>query len=237
MTERLYTTHPDVYDALYCEMKDYDTEVQFIIDQFETESQTDGNRTLILGCGTGEHAKRLVTQGFDVLGIDKHEAMIERARQKSDVTFHVGALPEVDVDDSFDLILMPFTVINHLGPDDLSPTLYTIPDLLKKGGVLIFDNGRFPTPDDGSSSPGLQVLSTEAGDIARLTQLQPRDEIRVRWNSIVFIQDWNEFFIDTHDLTAFDDAKIKSILQDLGFEVDTYEGYGTGEPHTVFVTY
>lgn len=57
MTERLYTTHPDVHEALYFEMKDYDTEVQFISDQFETESQTDGTRALILGCGTGEHAK------------------------------------------------------------------------------------------------------------------------------------------------------------------------------------
>lgn len=237
MTERLYTTHPDIYDALYCEMKDYDTEVQFIIDQFETESQTDGARTLILGCGTGEHAKRLVTHGFDVLGIDKHEAMLESARQKSDATFHVGALPEVDVDDSFDLILVPFTVINHLDPDDLSPTLHTVKDLLTEGGVLIFDNGRFPTPDDDSPSSGLQVLSTGAGDIARLTQLQPRDETRVRWNSVVFVQDRNEFFIDTHDLTAFDDTDIESSLHDLGVEVDTCEGYGTGEPHTVFVAY
>jgi SAM-dependent methyltransferase len=235
MAERLYMTHPDVYDALYREIKEYDTEAQFIIDQFQTKNQTDSTRAVILGCGTGEHAKRLVAEGFTVLGIDKHEAMVERARQKSDATFQVGTLPDVDVDKSFDLVLVPFTVINHLGSDDLSPTLQTLNDLLTEGGVLILDNGRFPTPDNGSSAPGLRVWPTEAGDIARLTQLQPRDETRLRWNSIVFVQTHGEFFIDTHDLTVFDDDEIESRLHDLGFEVDTYEGYGTGEPQTVFV--
>lgn len=158
MTERLYTTHPDVYDALYSQDKDYDAEVQFITDRFEAESQTDGNRALILGCGTGEHAKRLVAHGFDVLGIDKHESMLERARRKSDATFRVGELPEVNIEtaEPFDLILAPFTVINHLGPDELSPTLHAVTELLTDGGVLIFDNGRFPKPDDDSPSPGLQ---------------------------------------------------------------------------------
>jgi hypothetical protein len=51
----------------------------------------------------------------------------------------------------------------------------------------------------------------------------------------VFVQTHGEFFIDTHDLTVFDDDEIESRLHDLGFEVDTYEGYGTGEPQTVFV--
>lgn len=235
MAERLYTAHPDVYDAMYREIKEYDTEAQFIIDQFQTKNQTDSTRAVILGCGTGEHAKRLVAEGFTVLGIDKNEAMVERARQKSDATFQVGTLPDVDVDESFDLVLVPFTVINHLGSDDLSPTLQTLNDLLTEGGVLILDNGRFPTPDNDSSAPGLQVWPTEAGDIARLTQLQPRDETRIRWNSIVFVQAHGEFFIDTHDLTVFDDDEIESRLHDLGFEVDTYEGYGTGEPQTVFV--
>lgn len=43
MTERLYTTHPDVYDALYSVDKDYDAEVEFIIDRFEAESQTNSS--------------------------------------------------------------------------------------------------------------------------------------------------------------------------------------------------
>lgn len=239
MTEQLYETHPEVYDALYSEMKDYDTEAEFIIEQFEAKSQNDGTRTLIVGCGTGEHAKRLVEQGFDVIGIDKHAAMIDRARHKSDATFHIGAFPDVDndVEGLFDLILIPFTVINHLDSDDLSPALHTAEELLAEGGVLIFDNGRFPTSDDDSPAPGLQVLETEIGDIARLTQLQPRGDTGIRWNSIVFVQDRSEFFIDTHDLTVFDDAAIESTLHDLGFDVDTYEGYGTGDPHTVFVAY
>lgn len=237
MEERLYTTHADCYDALYRELKDYEDEVTFILDQFKANSQTEGTRVLILGCGTGEHAKRLVAHGFDVLGIDKYEEMLAIASQKSDATFQVGTIPDIEVDRSFDLILLPFTVINHLEPDELEPTLQNTDQMLADGGVLIFDNGAFPAPDDDAPPPGLAVHATDIGDIARLTQVQPQDETRVRWNSVVFIQDRGEFFIDTHDLTPFEDTEIKALLHDLGFAVNTYVGYGAGGQNTVFVAY
>lgn len=237
MAERLYTAHADCYDALYREVKDYESEVAFIIDQFEATSQTDGNRVLIVGCGTGEHAKRLVARGFDVLGIDKYEEMIAIARRKSEAAFRVGTLPNIDVDNTFDLILLPFTVINHLAPDALDPTLHTLAQALVDGGVLIFDNGVFPTTDNGPPAPGSEVHATGIGDIARLTQIRPQDDTRVRWNSVVFVQDQDEFFIDTHDLTVFEDGEFEALLHDLEFDVDTYDGYGTGGPNTVFVAY
>lgn len=235
MDERLYTSHADCYDALYRETKEYDTEVEFVVEQFDATGQTDNERVLIVGCGTGEHARRLDARGFDVHGVDKYEAMIAIARVKSKATFQVGAVPDVDLDGTFDLILMPFTVINHLAPDDLDPTLQTLADALVEGGVLIFDNGAFPTADEEPPQPGLAVHATDAGDIARLTQVRPRSDRRVRWNSVVFVQDRGEFFVDTHDLTVFDDSEIIGLLQDLGFDVDTYDGYGTDGSGTVFV--
>ena len=49
MTERLYTTYPEIDDALYREIKDYDMEVQFIVDQFEMKNQPDSTRMVFLG--------------------------------------------------------------------------------------------------------------------------------------------------------------------------------------------
>lgn len=237
MDERLYTTHADCYDALYRELKDYEREVEFIVDQFESKSRTDSSRALIVGCGTGEHARRLVTRGFDVLGMDKYEEMLDIAREKSDATFRVGTLPDIDVAGSFDLILLPFTVINHLAPDDLEPTLRTVDRLLAAGGVLIFDNGAFPSPTGDLPAPSLTAHSTEIGDVARLTQIWPQNATRVRWNSVVFVQERGEFFIDTHGLTVFEDAEIEATLDEYGFDVDTVDGYGTGGSETVFVAY
>ncbi len=39
-------------------------------------------RALDLGCGTGEHARFLVEQGFEVVGIDASASMIEKAREE-----------------------------------------------------------------------------------------------------------------------------------------------------------
>lgn len=38
-------------------------------------------RLLDLGCGTGEHARFLASHGFEVLGVDRSESMLERARE------------------------------------------------------------------------------------------------------------------------------------------------------------
>ncbi len=38
-------------------------------------------RLLDLGCGTGEHVRFLASQGFDVVGIDRSESMLEKARE------------------------------------------------------------------------------------------------------------------------------------------------------------
>lgn len=235
MEERLYTTHADCYDALYRELKDYDREVEFVVNQFESKRRTDSARTLILGCGSGEHARRLVTRGFDVLGVDKYEEMLDIARGKSDAAFRIGALPDVDVSGTFDLILLPFTVVNHLGPDELEPALRNVDRLLATGGVLVFDNGAFPSPDDDLPAPSLTAHSTDIGEVARLTQIWPQGDGRVRWNSVVFVQERGEFFVDTHDLTVFDDDHIEGLLEAFGFDVDTADGYGTGGSETVFV--
>ena len=40
-------------------------------------------RVLDLGCGTGEHARMLASQGFTVVGVDASDAMLARARQHS----------------------------------------------------------------------------------------------------------------------------------------------------------
>ena len=39
-------------------------------------------RLLDLGCGTGEHARRLAAEGFEVVGLDASAAMLEQARSE-----------------------------------------------------------------------------------------------------------------------------------------------------------
>lgn len=44
-------------------------------------AEAPSRRLLDLGCGTGEHARFLAEQGFDVVGVDLSESMIAKARE------------------------------------------------------------------------------------------------------------------------------------------------------------
>lgn len=55
-------------------------------------------RLLDVGCGTGEHARFLVEQGFEVVGVDLSEAMLAAAREEPlppGLSFVLGDLAEV----------------------------------------------------------------------------------------------------------------------------------------------
>lgn len=55
-------------------------------------------RVLDLGCGPGEHARRLAAEGFEVVGLDASEAMLEQARAEPvppNLRFVLGDLRDV----------------------------------------------------------------------------------------------------------------------------------------------
>lgn len=224
MSEALYAEHPEVYDALYRE-KDYDVEVAFAVEQLGSAA---GASALIVGCGTGEHARRLVDRGVEVVGVDRYGAMVERARGKSDATFCVDSLPDLAVEGAFDLVWLPFTVVNHLDPGALAPALRACAGRLADGGVLLVDS--MVVPEDGAP-PGLRSHRTEEGTYARLVQVHRVADGRFRWDSLVFTPD-GEFFVDVHDLTAFGDAELRARLEAEGLAVEVHDGYGGGDSST-----
>jgi SAM-dependent methyltransferase len=67
-------------------------------------------RVLDLACGIGRHSRELSRRGFDVVGIDISEELLEMARQEAaaeslDISFVQADLRELDFQDEFDLVL------------------------------------------------------------------------------------------------------------------------------------
>ncbi|MFB6203201.1 MAG: class I SAM-dependent methyltransferase [Candidatus Nanohaloarchaea archaeon] len=235
--ERLYQK-ARYYDVLYHE-KDYEGEVDFILEKYREKRDTDSEKVLVLGCGTGNHTKHLKERGFDVTALDRYQGMLDRAREKSDAEFRQTDLPEIEAEGSYGLVMMPFTVINHISEEEFRQTLENVKDLMEEGGVLIFDNGGFWLDQDESASrPFLETVETENGDVARLTQLHEKEE-GLRFESVVFTPDGQ--FVDSHDLTTYTTDEVLSILEEKGFSHETSEnGYrtGTSKDHgTVFIAY
>jgi SAM-dependent methyltransferase len=65
----------------------------------EVLSSGPSRRVLDLGCGTGEHARFLAAQGFEVVGVDRAPSMIATAREQAPaagVVFVEGDLRDID---------------------------------------------------------------------------------------------------------------------------------------------
>jgi glycine/sarcosine N-methyltransferase len=105
-------------------------------------------RVLDVACGTGHHAIALAKRGYEVVGTDVSEGMVNRARQNAEAagvsaTFRqvgFGRLSQT-IERSFDAILcLGNSLPSVLSEEELGAALADMAALLVPGGVLIIQN-------------------------------------------------------------------------------------------------
>jgi SAM-dependent methyltransferase len=85
-------------------------------------------------CGTGRHTKYLADRGHEVMGVDRNEAMLERAKKKiPDAEFEVGDLSKLPAEDASYRAITCGLAFGHL--EDLRPAAKEIARVLSPGGV------------------------------------------------------------------------------------------------------
>lgn len=132
------------YDDVYAE-KDYRAECDTLERLFEAHARDEVAKVLDLGCGTGRHAVELAERGYDVVGVDRAEGMLERARSIAadrDVPtrFELGDLRTTRLNETFDVVVMMFAVLGYqTSDDDVTAALTTVRAHLVEGGLFAFD--------------------------------------------------------------------------------------------------
>ena len=101
-------------------------------------------RVLDVGCGTGRHAIHLAEQGFEVVGVDPSQQMIERAvANAGDIagaSFTRAGFGELraTVEGTFDAIICLGNTLPHiLSQGDLVGALDDMAAMIRPGGVLV----------------------------------------------------------------------------------------------------
>lgn len=229
MGERLYTEHPELYDVIQSGYE-YDRDVA-VIETVLAERGLDQCRLLEIGCGTGEHTRRLVEAGFAVTAVDKHASMLEVAATKCDASFSVDALPNLSIEGGYDAIIAVRGVINHVHPDELDLALDAMVERLTDRGVILFDNARLPA--EGNELM-LDVGTSEDGDYARLAQHVATESDTLEWRS-VFLGADGTFFANKRPMSPFRDGTIADALSERGLAVFMRDGFGPNDRRTVFV--
>jgi SAM-dependent methyltransferase len=172
MTEVFGADYADSYDALYAD-KDYVAECDLIEEIFRRADRP--VRTILdLGCGTGRHSVELARRGYEVVGVDLSEAMLDRARRRAvaetsgTATFLRGDIQTVQLGRRFDAVLSMFAVIGYQISDNaVRSTLANVRRHLEPGGVFVFDVWYGPAVIAVGPSERVKVVATEGGQIER----------------------------------------------------------------------
>ena len=107
------------------------------------ESLPPGARVLDAGCGTGRVAIRLAELGYDCVGVDLDDSMLEVARRTAPelpwVSADLSDLGDLDTAllGSFDMVVAAGNVIPLLAPGTEERTVAGLAGLLRPGGLLV----------------------------------------------------------------------------------------------------
>lgn len=97
-----------------------------------------GARILDAGCGSGRLGGYLARAGHRVTGVDLDPHLIEVARQDhSEARWEVGDLAQLDLRETFDLVLCAGNVLTFLSVAERRPALARITDHLAVGGRFV----------------------------------------------------------------------------------------------------
>ncbi len=136
----IYTGFASVYD-IFMDNIPYDDWCDYLISLLRKSGVQDG-LVVDLACGTGIVTTRLAQAGYDMIGIDFSEEMLEIAREKSngDILFLQQDMREMELYGTVAAMVCLCDGMNYiLEPQDLQQVFTKANNYLDPGGVLIFD--------------------------------------------------------------------------------------------------
>lgn len=138
-----YTSFARVYDIFmdnvpYKEWADY-------LGKILKEYGIDDGLVLDLGCGTGSMAEMLASSGYDMIGVDNAEEMLEIAMEKKvesghDILYLLQDMREFELYGTVKAVVCVCDSMNYLlEEEDLAEVFSLVHNYLDQDGIFIFD--------------------------------------------------------------------------------------------------
>ena len=218
---QLYSTLANIYHEMYQHVFDYDKEFTF----YDSLLKSNNCQVILeIGCGSGMLARRFLKNGYDYLGLDLFNEMLDIARSevKSD-RFIQCDMRNLSFKQQFDSVLITGRSIAYVIENQgIIDTLTGVHKSLKNNGLFVFGvfeaNGIFDNFNDFE-----QNIEHDNKKIKRISKLQKNLATgwTYDWYAKYMIEQNNEKFEyeDITTLRAFTKDEILLFLKLTGFKI------------------
>jgi SAM-dependent methyltransferase len=222
------------YDLLYQD-KDYDAEVEYVRQLLMRLGVTQGS-LLEFGAGTGRHGRLLAGAGYDVLGVDQSETMVERARSLAMPGFSVerGDIRTIRFDRTFDVVAALFHVVSYQSENaDVLSVFQNARTHLLCGGIFIFDVWYGPAVHALRPSAREKHVEDQVISITRLAEPSwdvNRNQVKVNYTVRIVRNETGALseFKETHPMRYFTLPELDFFATQSGFEREVAEEFLSG---------
>ncbi len=230
-----YTNFAEVYD-LFMDNIPYEDWCSYVTGLLKEHGVKDG-LVLDLGCGTGSLTELLADAGYDMIGVDNSEDMLQiamdkRAESGKDILYLLQDMREFELYGTVKAVLSICDCINYiLEYKDLVEVFRLVNNYLDPGGVFIFD---------------LNTVYKYESVMGDTTIAEDREECSFIWDNFydedtkineydlsLFIREEEDLYrkyMETHYQRAYTIHEIKKALKEAGLEfIQAYDAF-TREP-------
>ena len=232
-----YTSFAEVYDT-FMDNVPYEEWADYLEDRLKEYGVKDG-LVLELGCGTGSMTELLAEKGYDMIGVDNSEDMLEIAMEKRiesghDILYLLQDMQEFELYGTVRAIVSVCDCVNYVTEkNELQEVFRLVNNYLDPKGMFIFDlNTRYKYEQMGETTI---AENREEASFIWDNYYDPEEEIN-EYELAIFIPEGEDSdlyrkFEEVHYQRAYDLATIRRLLEEAGMEfVTAYDAFTKDAP-------
>lgn len=231
-----YTSFATVYDT-FMDNVPYREWSEYLIGLLEEYKIHDG-LVLDLGCGTGSMTELLAEKGYDMIGVDNAEEMLEIAMEKRaesghDILYLLQDMREFELYGTVRAIVSICDSVNYITEEDeLVEVFRLVNNYLDPKGVFIFD---FNTTYKYSQVIGDQTIAEDREDCSFIWENTYYEEEAINEYQLnLFIKEDSGLYRkyqETHFQRGYDLEQIRELIEAAGMEfVTAYDAFTRENP-------
>ena len=232
-----YTSFASVYDT-FMDNIPYEEWAEYLVDLLKEYGISDG-LVLDLGCGTGNMTELLASAGYDMIGVDNAEEMLEiamekRAKSGYDILYLLQDMREFELYGTVKAIVSICDSINYITEEeDLLEVFRLANNYLDPKGIFIFD---FNTVYKYCEVLGNQTIAEDREDCSFIwDNYYYEDEQINEYELSLFIKeqdsDLYRKYQEMHYQKAYNLDAIKGLLEQSGLEyITAYDAFTRNQP-------